>query len=84
MSGTQPAFCIAANSCAFQPSREDPLPGFCLTHQRHDSRAQYICLGDNRPHQWAEPRNPSPPPTQPVQANVWTVSKGHLGGPWLV
>ena len=40
-------------------------------------------LGQNRPHQWADHRNPSPAPTQPVWADALSVSKGHLGGPWL-
>ena len=58
MSGKKPAFCIAAKSGTLQALRESPFVGCYLTHQRHDPRAQCICLGDNRPHQWAEPRNP--------------------------
>ena len=76
--------------CALQHRRKNlskrEIPtrsAYNSSQRRHSPRSQYGCLGKNRPHQWADPRNPSPLPTQPVWANARSVSKGHLGGPWL-
>jgi len=73
---------VHCNNPLNQPAAEQAVPALPVRHIGVTGPAHNLsCRCENRPHQWAEHRNPYPAPTT-VMADAMSMSKGHLGGPW--